>query len=175
MRILKAWNSGLSTLGYLRTFLGFPVINLGECVFRSSSSTRTSSPDQPGRESTRSLRSVSSPSHFCFHNYFLPHYKWMTFLIHVQHLKNIKKFPGAKPRDSLGKPGSRGKVSWGVGLYFNQEETHGKAFTLSHPLSPTSLHLRIRIQKYWKVGTVLCLFELQTEDWLPFWQGVKAD
>lgn len=68
-------------------------------------------------------------------------------------------------------PAPRGKVSWGGGLYFNQEQTLGKAFTLSHPLSATSLHLRIQIQKYWEVGTLLCLFELQTEDLTSYLTG----
>lgn len=54
--------------------------------------------------------------------------------------------------------------------------TRSKLVTRLIPSHPsTFLHLRIRIQKRWEVGTLLHLFKLQNEDWLPFWQGVKSD
>lgn len=62
----------------------------------------------------------------------------MTFLIHVKHLKNIKKFPGAKPRDSLGKPGSPGESLLRRRALFQPGTDSWQGF---YPLSPSLSYL----------------------------------
>lgn len=177
VRIFKDSEPWFQYLRLLRTFLGDPVINLGDLIFRSSSSTCTFSQSSPGWAATGvwglpvlPLTSTFTTVFCFFTNEWHFSSNWSLWRSLAPGYKDSKMSSQEIIIWERLAPEGRSRKSKAV---FLQVQTHSRLWpSLPHgSLCTSELEFTSTGRRALCYGYLNC----KTEYWLPLWQGVKSD